>query len=95
MGRSTDSLVCLVVCDIVWARVLTLLCVLSCVMVPVILHGEQYYPPHQPTWSNYINPKVAEREYVEAPYSYSFPHKSAIPPHMIDGYDMNKHVLDA
>jgi len=64
-------------------------------MVPVILHGEQYYPPHQPTWSNYINPKVAEREYVEAPYSYSFPHKSAIPPHLIDGYDMNKHVLDA
>jgi len=55
----------------------------------------KYYPPHQPTWSNYVNPKVAEREYVEAPYSYSFPHKSAIPPHMIDGYDMNKHVLDA
>eukprot|EP00802_Teleaulax_amphioxeia_P011667 Tamp_11701.p1 GENE.Tamp_11701~~Tamp_11701.p1 ORF type:complete len:459 (-),score=100.27 Tamp_11701:513-1718(-) len=55
----------------------------------------KYYPPHQPTWSNYVNPKVAEREYVEAPYSYSFPHKSSIPPHMIDGYDMNKHVLDA
>ena len=28
----------------------------------------QYYPPHQPLWSNYVNPKVAERQYVEAPY---------------------------
>jgi len=55
----------------------------------------KYTPPHQPTWSNYVNPLVAEREYVEAPYSYSFPHSSAIPPHMIDGYDMNKHVMDA
>ena len=58
-------------------------------------HTSQYTPPHQPTWSNYVNPLAAEREYVEAPYSYSFPHSSAIPPHMIDGYDMNKHVMDA
>ena len=51
-----------------------------------------FYRP-QPTWTDYVRPAASQRGYsgyVAAPYGYSYPDMSVVPPHMIDGYAFNK-----